>query len=136
MEKGTSGGVSREEVQPGAGGLQGTIKRGRFKVKRVPSGAQEDLARLKRSNLKRNNLRHSKDIMVALKVTVYNISPMLPISRDLATMYQVLDDPVAMCKYNSSVAAELGKLELAQIWQLAGQVNSLLFVQPPCHVKH
>jgi hypothetical protein len=83
-----SGALGREEVQPG--GPQGTIKRGRFKVKRVPSGAQEDgFLRSKRSNLKRSNLRHMKDIIVALKVTVYNISPMLPINRELAEKYLV-----------------------------------------------
>jgi hypothetical protein len=92
-----SGGLGREEVQPG--GPQGTIKRGRFKVKRVPSGAQEDgFLRSKRSNLKRSNLRHMKDIIVALKVTVYNISPMLPINRELAEKYLVRPLPQpALC---------------------------------------
>ena len=107
----------------GMQGMQGTIRRGRFKVKRVPSGGQEDGAlRSKRSNLKRMNLRHPKDIAVALKVTVYNISPMLPISRELAAGYKVIEDPMAMCLHNSGVAAALGRAELAQIWQVAGQV--------------
>ena len=61
---------------------------------------------------------------VSLKVTVYNISPMLPISRPLAEKYQVLDDPVEMCNFNSRVAADLNHAELAQIWQLCGQVLS------------
>ena len=59
---------------------------------------------------------------VSLKVTVYDISPMLPISRPLAEKYRVLDDPVEMCTHNSKVAAELDFAELAQIWQLCGQV--------------
>ena len=57
-----------------------------------------------------------------MKVTVYNISPMLPISRHLAEKYRVLDDPVEMCRHNSRVASELNHTELAQIWQLCGQV--------------
>ena len=60
--------------------------------------------------------------IVSLKVTVYNISPMLPISRLLGEKYRVLDDPVEMCNHNSRVASELNQTELAQIWQLCGQV--------------
>ena len=60
--------------------------------------------------------------IVSLKVTVYNISPMLPISRPLAEKYRVLDNPVEMCNHNSRVASELNNMELAQIWQLCGQV--------------
>ena len=107
------------EVAPG---VQGTIRRGRFKVKRVPSGAQEEgFLRSKRA-MKKGNLRQPKDIAVALKVTVYDISKMLPISKELAARYVVLEDPVAMCRTNSEVADELGNPELARIWQLASHV--------------
>ena len=117
------GNLRRVPALDGVPGVQGTIRRGRFKVKRVPSGAQEDgFLRSKRSSMKKGNLRQPKDIAVALKVTVYNISKMLPISRELAARYVVLEDPVAMCKSNSEVADELGKPELARIWQLASQV--------------
>ena len=60
--------------------------------------------------------------IVSLVVTVYNISPMLPISRVLAERYRVIDDPVEMCLYNYRVAAELNLPELAQVWQLCAQV--------------
>ena len=119
------GNLRRVPALEGVPGVQGTIRRGRFKVKRVPSGAQEDgFLRSKRSNMKKGNLRQPKDIAVALKVTVYNISKMLPISKELAARYVVLEDPVAMCKANAEVADELGNSELARIWQLASQVAS------------
>ena len=122
---GIQGNLRRVPALEGVPGVQGTIRRGRFKVKRVPSGAQEDgFLRSKRSNMKKGNLRQPKDIAVALKVTVYNISKMLPISRELAARYVVLEDPVAMCKANAEVADELGNSELARIWQLASQVAS------------
>jgi len=102
-------------------GNANTIKRGRFKVKRVTSGAQEDgFLKPRRSILNKQKMK-SKET-VSLKVTVYDISPMLPISRPLAEKYRVLDDPVEMCNHNSKVAAELDFAELAQIWQLCGQV--------------
>lgn len=120
---GIQGNLRRVPALDGVPGVQGTIRRGRFKVKRVPSGAQEDgFLRSKRSSMKKGNLRQPKDIAVALKVTVYNISKMLPISRELAARYVVLEDPVAMCKANSEAADELGNPELARIWQLASKV--------------
>ena len=56
----------------------------------MPSGAQEEGAlRSKRGALKRSALREARDLVVALNVTVYDISPMLPISRQLAANYKV-----------------------------------------------
>ena len=57
-----------------------------------------------------------------LKVTVYDISAMLPVRQDLALHYTVTSDPVLMCGHNYEVALEYGNTELAHIWQLVGQV--------------
>ena len=57
-----------------------------------------------------------------LKVTVYDISAMLPVSRDLAEHYIVDNNPHLMCERNHAVAMEFGNMELAQIWQMVGQV--------------
>ena len=59
-------------------------------------------------------LRHSNSPV--LKVTVYDISSMLPVSKALASLYAVDSrDPVAMCQYNSAVARRLGRSELGQV---------------------
>ena len=57
-----------------------------------------------------------------LKVTVYNISAMLPVRRDLAARYIVTPDPLVMCERNAEVAAEAGALHLVQVWQVVAQV--------------
>ena len=60
-----------------------------------------------------------------LKVTVYDISSMLPVSKELAALYRVdSSDPVAMCDHNSGLAARLARPELSQVWALVGQVLS------------
>ena len=59
-----------------------------------------------------------------LKVTVYNISAMLPVRRDLAARYIVTSDPLVMCERNAEVAAEVGAVHLAQVWQVVAQVVS------------
>ena len=57
-----------------------------------------------------------------LKVTVYNISAMLPVRRDLAARYIVTSDPLVMCERNAAVAAEAGAGHLTQVWQVVAQV--------------
>ena len=100
---------------------QNTIKKGRFKVKRVASGAQDEgLLKLRRNITKLPRSRHLNN--PPLKVTVYHISSMLPVSRDLAQGYIVTRDPSIMCQHNSSVAQECGHQELGQVWQVVGQV--------------
>ena len=60
-----------------------------------------------------------------LKVTVYDISSMLPVSRELARLYRVDSaDPLGMCEHNSALAARLGRPELSQVWAVVGQVLS------------
>ena len=59
-----------------------------------------------------------------LKVTVYNISAMLPVRQDLAARYIVTADPRVMCDRNAEVAAEVGAPHLAQVWQVVAQVVS------------
>ena len=55
-------------------------------------------------------------------MTVYNISAMLPVRRDLAARYIVTSDPLVMCERNAAVAAEAGAGHLAQVWQVVAQV--------------
>ena len=72
-----------------------------------------------RRNLGKPRLKQSP----ILKVTVYDISSMLPVSRALAEHYTMDDsDPVAMCEQNSAVAVRLGRGEVGQAWALCGQV--------------
>ena len=72
------------------------------------------------SRMRRNPGRHQRPV---LKVTVYDISSMLPVSCELARLYRVDSvDPVSMCEQNSAVAARLGRTELSQVWSVTGQV--------------
>ena len=70
--------------------------------------------------MRRNPGRHQRPV---LKVTVYDISSMLPVSKELAGLYLVDSvDPLAMCQHNSALAARLGRGELSQVWAMVGQV--------------
>ena len=70
--------------------------------------------------MRRNPGRHQRPV---LKVTVYDISSMLPVSKELARLYRVSsDDGVGMCQYNRAVAERLGRADLSQVWAVVGQV--------------
>ena len=65
--------------------------------------------------------------LTPLKVTVYDTSAVLPVSRDLAARYTcaVTRDPaqlLAMCEDNAEVARELGMQHTQHVWQLVSQV--------------
>ena len=70
---------------------------------------------------KHQRLKHSQSPV--LKVTVYDISSVLPVSKELAQVYRVDSrDPVAMCHHNRDAALRLGRPEVGQVWEVCGQV--------------
>ena len=50
------------------------------------------------------------------------MSSMLPVSLTLARRYIVTVDPVLMCHHNYQVALDSGYHQVAQVWQVVGQV--------------
>ena len=71
---------------------------------------------------KHQRLKHSQSPV--LKVTVYDISSVLPVSKELAQVYRVDSrDPVAMCHHNRDAALRLGRPEVGQVWEVAASMN-------------
>ncbi|KAI8852976.1 hypothetical protein BC829DRAFT_34631 [Chytridium lagenaria] len=69
-----------------------------------------------------HELDEAKD-SYGIKVAIYDVSPLLPVSARLARLYRIDgDSPMEICAYNSDVAMDEGRPDLAKIWAVAALI--------------